>query len=571
MVGAPPPARFPAALGMHASLDQGRDNPYVARAAADLEQGRRSFSDQSWATAYEALSRADCEASLAGDDLWMLAVAAYMLARDDDWVRSLERAHAAYLQAGESRAASRPAIWIGVTLAQRGEMGPASGWLARAEGLLADVPGEAPERGYLLFPRVFRHEAAGDYAAAADVAAEAAEIGRRTGDRELFALAAHTRGDVLIRQGQLDEGGALLDEAMVTVTAERLSPIVTGIVYCGVILTCQEAQDVRRAREWTLALSRWCERQPDLVAFTGRCLVHRAEILQLNGTWHDALEEARRGAQRLAETGNRAAGVAFYRVAELLRLTGNFAAAAAAYEEASRFGWEPQPGLAQLRLAQGKPELAVAAIRRAVAETAEPLKLAALLPACVEILLAVGEREEAAAAARRLDGVVADYDSPMLAALAAHARGSVALAGGAVHEALAALREACETWRALDIPYEVARTRLLIGHACRELGDADTAALEREAARRTFAELGAAPDLARLEVSPREAAAHGLSARELQVLRLLAGGRTNRQIAAELVISEHTAARHVQNIFAKLRVSSRSAATAFAFEHGLVD
>jgi ATP/maltotriose-dependent transcriptional regulator MalT len=543
----------------------------VAQAAADLEHGRRSFAAQAWTEAFEALSRADREAALAGDDLWALAVAAYMLGRDDDWVRTLERTHAAYLEADDTRAAIRPAIWIGLTLAQQGEMGPAGGWLARAGHLLDDVPGEAAERGYLLFPRLFQHEAAGDYAAAARVAAEAAEIGRRTGDRELFALAVHAHGHVLVVQGHVAEGAGLLDEAMVTVTAERLSPIVTGLVYCGVILACREAQDVRRAREWTLALSRWCEQQPDLVAFTGRCLVHRAEVFQLNGTWAEALGEARRGAQRLAEARNPAAGVAFYREAELLRLTGDFAAATVAYEEASRFGWEPQPGLAQLRLAQGRPEVAVPAIRRAVAETAEPLKLAALLPACVEIMLAVGEPAEASAAARHLEEIVAEYDSPMLSALAAHARGSVALARGAVSEALGALREACEIWRALDIPYEVARTRLLIGDACRALGDEDTAALEREAARRTFEELGAAPDLARLQERPLQAATHGLSPRELQVLRLLAGGRTNRQIAAELVISEHTAARHVQNIFAKLRVSSRSAATAFAFEHELVE
>jgi ATP/maltotriose-dependent transcriptional regulator MalT len=352
------------------------------------------------------------------------------------------------------------------------------------------------------------------------------------------------------------------------VTTEELWPVVVGVVYCGVILACQQAFEVSRARQWTRALTDWRDEQPELVAFTGRCLVHRAEIMQLGGAWADALEEARLAGKRFVETKNPAAGVAYYRQAELLRLQGAFEAAEEAYRSASRLGWEPQPGLAQLRLAQGKIEAALTAVRRASAEVAEPLKRVALLPAHVEIALAAGELEEARTACLELEAQAAEYESAMLGALAAHARGSILLAEGEALAALASLREAQRDWLELDAPYEVARTRALAAAACGALGDQEAAALERAAARELFEGLGAAPDLALL--GARERPTHGLSQREMEVLRLVAAGKTNREIGSTLVISEHTVARHVQNIYAKLGVSSRAAATAFAFEHGLV-
>jgi ATP/maltotriose-dependent transcriptional regulator MalT len=357
---------------------------------------------------------------------------------------------------------------------------------------------------------------------------------------------------------------------MVAATGADVSPIVTGLVYCSVILACQDVYEVRRAREWTTALSRWCEQQPQMVAFTGRCLVHRAEILQLSGSWPDALEEARRAGRRFVETRNPAAGLAHYRRGELLRLQGAFAAAEEAYRDASRSGWEPQPGLAQLRLVQEKRHAAVASIRRARAEVMEPLKRAALLPAYVEIMLAVGETEEARGACGELEELARRYGSSMLGAIVAHARGAVDLAEGNAQAALVALREACRAWQELEAPYETARTRVLIGQACRALGDEEAETLELEAARSIFEQLGAAPDLARLEAATTRAGTHGLSRRELEVLGLVAAGKSNREIAAALVISEHTVARHLQNIFAKLGVTSRTAAAAFAFEHDLV-
>ncbi|HWN22854.1 MAG TPA: response regulator transcription factor [Gaiellaceae bacterium] len=541
--------------------------------AGQLERGRSSYAARAWLDAYESFSRADEAAPLGAADLELLATAAYMLGREDEWMQGLERAHQLYLEAGQDRRAASCAGWIGTNLALRGEIGGATGWWARAQRLLESHGRDCPERGYMLLPAMFQQEAAGDLAAAAATAAAAAEIGQRFGDADLFALAVQAQGYVLIRDGRIAEGLRLLDEAMVAVTTGELSPIPTGLVYCGVILACQEAYDLGRAREWTAALTRWCADQPDLVAFSGRCLLHRAEIMQLDGAWSDALEEARRAGRRFLETRNSAAGLAHYRQGEVLRLQGQFEAAEAAYREASRSGWEPQPGLAQLRVAQGRADAAAAAILRATGEVTDPLKRAGLLAAAVEIMLAVDEPARARAAAGELGEIAGGYESGMLGAMVGHAQGAVDLAEGDARSALVLLRGALLLWHELEAPYEAARVRVLLGLACRALGDADTAALELDAARATFVELGALPDLARLDALTRPATAqdtHGLTERELEVLRLVATGKSNREIAAALVISQHTVARHVQNILAKLDVSSRMAAGAFAFEHDLV-
>jgi ATP/maltotriose-dependent transcriptional regulator MalT len=534
-----------------------------------LAQARRAIEERSWLEAREAVARADRSDPLDAEDLRLWATAQLMLAQDEAAIGTLERAHYRYLERGETVPAARAAIWIGMNLAYGGAVGPASGWLGRAQRLVDQEPGESAEQGYLLLPLVFRHEAAGEYEEAAAVAGQAAVVGQRFGDPDLLALAVHAQGQMLVMAGQVRPGMALLDEAMVAVTRDEPMPFVVGIVYCGVILACQAVFEVGRAREWTQALTVWVAGQRDVVAFTGRCLVHRAEILQLGGAWPDALSEARLASQRFVETGNPAAGLAHYRQGEVLRLLGRFDAAEAAYRDASRMGWEPQPGLAQLRLAQGRVDLALVAIRRASAEIGEPLKRAALLPAHVEIALAAGELSDARAACAELDSLAARYESRMLTAMVAHAEGATSLAEGDAGSALAHLRAAQHVWIELDAPYEVARTRALLSAACAALGDGEAAALEREAACETFRKLEAAPDLARLEGVPTEPP-HGLSSRELEVLRLLARGKTNREIAAVLVISEHTVARHVQNIYAKLRVASRAAATAFAFEHDLV-
>ena len=540
----------------------------------ELGRGRESYARRAWMDAYRSLSQADQAAPLGAEDLDLLATSAFMLGRDDDCLSSLERAHHAYLDAGEAMRAVRCAFWLVINLALGGEMSRATGWLGRAQRLVERDGGDCVERGYLLVPIMLRHEAAGDWEAAYAAAADAAEIGESFGDADLLALAIHEQGLALIQQERVEEGLGLLDEAMVAVTAGELSPIVTGIVYCSVIMGCQEVYALRRAQEWTAALTRWCEEQPEMVAFSGRCLVHRAEIMEMQGAWREALEEAQRAHQRCLQGKNQsAAAQAFYRQAEVHRLQGLFSAAEEAYRDASRCGCEPQPGLALLRLAQGNNDAAAAAIRRAVGETTEPLKRARLLPAYVEIMLAVGEVQEALSACRELEEISARYESGMLSAMSAHAEGAVDLAEGDTRAALLPLRHAWQMWQELEVPYEAARVRVLLGLACRTLGDDDTAALELEAARDVFEQLGAAPDLARADSLTRRAAsvdARGLTPRELQVLRLLAAGRTNKAIAAELVLSERTVDRHVSNIFTKLGVSSRSAATAYAYKQQLV-
>ncbi|HJS50155.1 MAG TPA: LuxR C-terminal-related transcriptional regulator [Gaiellaceae bacterium] len=541
-------------------------------ASAEVERGREAYARGAWREAFDLLSKAERVEGLRTDELELLATSAYMLGRDHEYVSVLERAHHANLDAGEPLRAIRCAFWCGMALLTRGEVGPGSAWIGRAQRLLERETGDCVERGYLLMPLAFKHEAAGEYEAAAAVAAEAASIAERFGDADGFALASHAQGYMLLKIGRVEEGLALLDEAMLAVTTGDLSPMVTGIVYCAVILACQEVYEVRRAQEWTAALARWCEGQPDLVAFTGRCLVHRAEILQFNGAWPDALEEAQRARRRFIEADNLGrVGLALYREAELQRLLGEFDDAEKAYADASRHGWDPQPGFAQLRLVQGRVDAALTAIQRVLDETTEPLKRAGLLPAYVEIVLASGDAEAAGRACLELEDLAERYESAMLGAMVAYARGAVHLAEGDARAGLAALRRAGDVWQWLEAPYEVARTRELIGLACRALGDEDAATLELDAARAAFEQLRALPDAKRVDASARALpSSHGLTRRELEVLRLVASGRSNREIAAELVISEHTVARHVQNIFAKLNVSSRTAAVSFAFEHELV-
>lgn len=497
-------------------------------------------------------------------------MAAYLVGAERESDEAWLRAHHECIRLGDVVRAARCAGFLAQGLLLRGELAQGGGWLARAKRLLDEGHHDGVERGYLLLP-VALQSFEQDPAAAHYAFERAATIGVRFGDEDLTAFARTGQGRCLIRMGQTAEGVGLLDEVMVAVTADEVSAIFAGLVYCAVIEACQEIFDLRRAQEWTTALTRWCEWQPGLVAYRGQCLVYRAEMMQFHGAWGEAADEANRACERLS--GRPAVGMAFYRQGELHRLRGEFAEADEAYRQADQWGREPQPGLAMLRLAQGHVDVAAVAIRRVVDETNVRIARSAVLAACVEIMLAAHDLSAARAAASELAQIADDLGAPVLHAVSGHATGAVLLGEGDARGALVVLRRAWVAWRDLDAPYEAAQVRVLIGLACRDLGDHDTARTELDVAGSVFRQLGAIPDLALVETltptgGPK--APMGLTEREVEVLTLVANGKTNREIAAVLVISEHTVARHVQNILGKLGVSSRTAASAFAFEHDLV-
>jgi DNA-binding CsgD family transcriptional regulator len=539
-----------------------------------LARGRTSFERHAWLDAFSQLLAADQQAPLAPEDLERLAIAAYLVGRDDDSVAAWSRAHQEFGIRDEWARASRCAFWVGFQLMQKGEMAQAGGWFTRGQRSLDERGLDCVERGYFLVPAAVQSLFGGDAAGAQATFEHVAEVGARFRDIDLMALARFGGGQALIALGRVAEGVAMHDEVMVAVTAGEVSPALAGLVYCGVIDACQDIFDLRRAQEWTDALSRWCESQPDLVPFRGQCLVHRAQLMQSRGAWRDAMSEAEQARDRLSgPPGHPAVGMAYYQLGELHRLRGDQTQAEEAYRQASQYGRTPQPGLALLRLSQANVEAARAAMARVADEARGLVERSKVLPAYVEILLAADDFSAARIAADELAGIAASVDTPLLRAVAAFAQGSVLVAEGDAGGGCSVLRDACTAWKELDAPYEVARTRVLIARACRALGDADTADMELDAARRSFDELGAGPDLARLDApSPVTAASRpgGLTARELQVLRLVAAGSTNRAIARDLVLSEKTVARHLSNIFAKLGVPSRSAATAYAYEHRLV-
>ena len=540
-----------------------------------LQTGRKHFEARDWRRAFDSLTNADAAAMLGAEDLRRLATSAYMLGLDEEYADSLRRAHEAFLERDDIQHAIRCAFWIGHSLMFRGQRTEGAGWFARANRLLDSMPADCVEHGYMHIPDWLQELGGGNFEAVCTLTDKAVRIGERFGDPDLVWLARDDQARALIGLGRIDDGLRLVDEALVAATRGELSPIVTGIVFCNTISFCIAAFELRRVREWTTALTRWCAEQPEMIAHNGLCLVHRAEIKLLGGDWGDALEEARQSAERFSRGAlNRlASGKAHYCQGEAHRLRGDFVAAEAAYRRASQNGCEPQPGLALMRLAQGDADAASAAIRRIFAEATTDLRRAEILPAYVEIALAPGDLDRARAACNELDEILDRHDREVIRAMASYCRGALALAEARANDAVRALRAALAIWTDLDAPYEIARTRALIADACRALGDTDTAALEQEAAMRMFDALGAAHDAARVAApaSSREGEdLHGLTPRQVEVLRLVAAGKSNRDIADALFVSEHTVARHLQNVYAKLNVTSRAQATAFAFEHDLV-
>lgn len=536
----------------------------------DLARARAAFEHREWMAAYDALSEAD-DAVLTADDFAQLATAAYLVGRTNDCVQAMQRAYQGHVDAGDTPAAVRCGFWLSMVLLMGGEPAVAGGWVSRCQRLLDDVPGDVVERGYLLMHAMLRCFFTGDHDTAHRLALDVIEYGRRYRDADLVANGLNAEGRLLLHAGRVPEGLALLDEAMIGISTGDVSPVSAGQVYCSLIEACQEVSDYGRAAEWTSALTAWIDAQPGLVMFTGQCAVHRGQIMRVRGAFAEAVEEFELATRRYVDADTpAAAGLAMAECGDVLRARGDFAGAEAAYDRAAGFGYEPQPGLALLWSARGRKQAAVAAVCRLLGEQVGPVRRSHLLPGAVEVLLAAAQTDHADELSVELAGIAESFGCPALRAMAGYARGGVLLARAEPAAALPELRTALHEWRRLSSPYEMARCRVLIGRALRDLADEQSATNEFAAARQAFHDLGAVPAEQEAAHLLAPAAPGGLTAREVEVLRLVAAGRSNPEIAARLVLSEKTVARHLSNIFTKLDVSSRTAAAAFAYENRLV-
>ncbi len=537
----------------------------------ELRQARESYERHEWVAAYRALSDLDDDA-LEASDFLALAATAYLLGRTNDVVQALQRAHQVSLDAGDRPTAVRAAYWLASTLWQRGESAVGNGWLARAVRIMDQVDGEVAERGYVWEAELMSHIFRGELAEALVLAPQVTDHGRRFAEPDLVALGLHAEGRLLLHLGRVAEGLGRLDEALAGVMAGEVGPVTAGRVYCSTIEACQEVSDLGRAGAWTRALTRWCEAQPGLLAYTGQCATHRGQLLRLHGAFADAVEELEQALHRYQELGGHSAvGLAYYELGETHRLRGDLGRAEASYDDAVLHGHPGQPGRAMLWLAQGRTDTAAGAVRGLLAERHDPVQRAQVLPAAVQVLVAAGDSAEAIELARELTDLAEAFGCSALLAAGRYAAAVAAAAGGEPARAVEDARRALELWSALPAPYEEARSRVVLGRALRLLGDERSAAVELDSAVTGLAALGAETD--RREVARLLAADEhpgGLTAREVEVLRLVATGLGNTLIAERLTLSEKTVARHLSNIFTKLDVSSRTAAAAFAFEHGLV-
>ena len=533
-----------------------------------LLQARDAYERRDWVL---ALDRLRGVGDLAPEDTMALATSAYLLGNVDEAVRALQGGYQDRITNGDSLGAVRFASWLGLLLNVRGESAVGGGWVARAQRLLESETEDVVERGYLLAHEFFQHLGRGDFARAAETAARVVETGRRFNEHDLIAQGLMMQGRIMIYAGRVPEGLALLDEAMIGLAAGEVSPIIAGMAYCSLIEACQELSDFSRAASWTSALTRWCDTQPGLVPYTGQCALHRGQIMRLRGAYDEALTEFAQAQRRYVKEGTVApAGMALTEQGDVLRIRGKLDEAEAAYRQAAELGHEPQPGLALSWLARGRTTAAITAIHRLLAEAHDSVHRSWMLPAAVEVLVSARLLDEARQHSDELTGIASAFGNSALRAMAASAAANVELASGELEGALCHARESCRLWSDVGAPYETARARVLVARALRELGDEDSATTEFAAARRAFAEVGAAPAATEIDRLLGRVRPAGLTERELEVLKLVAEGRSNPDIARVLVLSHKTVERHLSNIFTKLDVPSRTAAAAYAHEHGLM-
>lgn len=535
-----------------------------------LTEARVAYGRRDWSAARDGFTVARAQGELGTPDLRALSDAAWWLGRNEEALAVSEQVYRRHVDDAQLPQAAMLALNIGFLWMLRGAGAIASGWFSRARRLLDDLP-EGAAHGHLLFLDVEEALAGADLDGAIALARRMQAIARRFDDRSLAAAGLVYEGRALVRLGRVGAGVAMLDEAMLPVLAGEVEPDFAGNLYCQLMTVWHEIADLRRAREWTDATERWCEQFTSAVMFVGICRIHRVQVLEIQGEWNRAEREAVQVCAELADLNVYVVAEAHYQIGELRRLRGELAGAEDAYKRAHELGRDPQPGRALLRLAEGRVATASASIHTALdGASHDRFARARLLAAQVDIAVAAGDTDLAVGAADELDEIAALYGSSGFTAAARQARGAVLLAGGDPHGALPVLRDAYRCWHELDAPYLAARARTVLAQAYADLGDQDSAGLELDAADAVFARLGAADDLRRTaELRGLPALPDGLTAREAEVLACLASGRSNREIATALVISEKTVARHLSNIFTKLGVSSRTAAASYAYEHGL--
>jgi ATP/maltotriose-dependent transcriptional regulator MalT len=559
-----------------------KGDPVDSRGAG-ARSAREHFQERRWQSAYEAFVQADAQRPLDAGDLEAWATAAALTAHRDVHQQALERAYRARLAAGSSPEAARDAFWLGFRLLTMGCPVDAGAWFARSQKLVDSLAADAPEAALLMLPKAFRQIMSGDFEGGSGTAQRMYAIAERSQDGELMALSQNLLARALLRSGQLEQGFAALDESMLLLREGQVSPLVLGVTYCGVIATCQRVFAFDRARLWTQTLENWCAAQPEMAAFQGQCQVHQSEVSLWAGHWRTGLLQVE-GALQSGE--REALPEALYQKAELLRLSGELDAAEATYSDAADQGRDPQPGLALLWAARGDSVGALAALERALVETSQQLARSRLLPALVEVALDARDVPRAADACSELEEVARAFPLEAIEALAAQARGRLNLASGDAPGALGPLRRACHGFRNVEVPYLEAQVQLDLGLACWSLGDRQGARVLFDAARSRFEALGATIDLQRLarlrpdvdrEGTPTGSRsdhiptpAFGLTPRELEVLGQLAQGKTNKEIASVLGVSEKTIDRHVSNLFTKLGVNTRAAATALAYRQRLL-